>query len=147
MDAKYNAMLENPRPIDFMESKLEAIVGNSRNYDFMGNGHELGMVGGIGGFSHGLAPNVHGLCSPFGMPLDGNGGTLMDTCQRLMLPYEDHENAIDVKPNTKLLSLDWQDQGCNSDQVGKDTYGYLGNLGSWTGMMNGYGSSATNSLV
>ncbi|KAJ0106488.1 hypothetical protein Patl1_18039 [Pistacia atlantica] len=149
MDAKYNAMLENPRPIDFMESKLEAIVGSSRNYDFMGNGHELGMVGGIGGLSHGLAPNVHGLCSPFGMSVDGNGGTFMDTCQRLMLPYEaneDHQNAVDVKPNTKLLSLDWQDQGC-SDQVGKDAFGYLGNLGSWTGMMNGYGSSATNSLV
>lgn len=148
MDTKYNAMLENPRPIDFMESKLEAIVGSSRNYDFMGN-NELGMVGGLGNLGHhGLTPNVHNLCSPFGMSLEGNGGTFIDTCQRLMLPYDANEdqNAIDVKPNTKMLSLDWQDQGCSD--VGKDTFGYLGNLGpSWSGMMNGYGSSAANSLV
>ncbi|KAH7550463.1 hypothetical protein ACOSP7_024200 [Xanthoceras sorbifolium] len=152
METKYNAMLDqNPRPIDFMDSKLEAIVGSSRNNynDFMGNG-EMGMVGGssLGGLSNGLAPNVHGLCSPFGMSLDGNSGTFMDTCQRLMLPYDANEDqsTIDVKPNTKLLSLDWQDQGCSD--AGKDTFGYnLSNLGSWTGMMNNYGSSATNSLV
>ncbi|KAI9174211.1 hypothetical protein LWI28_013762 [Acer negundo] len=137
----------HPRPIDFMDSKLEAIVGSSsrinNNYDFMGNG-EMGMVGN-------LAPNVHGLCSPFGMSLDGNNGaTFMDTCQRLMLPYDANDqdqSTIDVKPNTKLLALDWQDQGC-SDAGKLDTFGYnLSNLGSWTGMMNNYGSSATNSLV
>ncbi|TXG50273.1 hypothetical protein EZV62_022797 [Acer yangbiense] len=137
----------HPRPIDFMDSKLEAIVGSSsrinNNYDFMGNG-EMGMVGN-------LAPNVHGICSPFGMSLDGNNGaTFMDTCQRLMLPYDANDqdqSTIDVKPNTKLLSLDWQDQGC-SDAGKLDTFGYnLSNLGSWTGMMNNYGSSATNSLV
>ncbi|KAF2315912.1 hypothetical protein GH714_040707 [Hevea brasiliensis] len=147
MDSKYNiGMLENPRPLDFMESKLEAIVGSSRNYDFMGNS-EIGMVSGLGEMSnHGLPPNFHGLCSPFGMSLDGNNGTIMETYQRLMLPYghqgNDEQNTIDVKPNTKLLSLEWQDQG------GKDTFGYLNNLGSWTGMMNGYGSSTTtNPLV
>ncbi|KAJ4840215.1 hypothetical protein Tsubulata_002969 [Turnera subulata] len=154
LDGKYNinGMLENPRPIDFMESKLEAIVGSSRNYDFMGSG-EMGMVSGLGdmGHHHGLAPNFHGLCSPFGMSLDGNGtGTFMETCQRLMLPYDQggngDQNAIDVKPNTKLLSLEWQDQGCSDS--GKEAYGsYLNNLGSWTGMMNGYGSSTTNTLV
>jgi len=150
MDSKYNiGMLENPRPIDFMDSKLEALVGSSRNYDFMGNG-DLGMVSGLGDTSHhhGLAPNFSDLCSPFGMSLDGNSGTFMETCQRLMLPYvqgNNDQNAIDVKPNTKLLSLDWQDQGCSDG--GKDTFGYLNNLGSWTGMMNGYGSSTTNTLV
>lgn len=142
-------MMENPRPIDFMESKLD------RNYDFMGNGdHHMGMVGGIGD----LAPNFHTLCSPFGMSsLDGNGGNFMDTCQRLMLPYDDHQHhhhhanhdqdhhAIDVKPNTKLLSFDWQDQRCSD--VGKDSLVYLNDLGSWTGMMNGYGPSTTNPLV
>lgn len=157
-------MLENPRPIDFiMESKLEALVGSTsrNNYDFMGNGDDLGMVNGLGDMSHhhhhhhGLASqNFGGLCSPYGMTgLDhGNGttaGTFMETCQRLMVPYDqgnDDQNAIDVKPNNnKLLSLDWQDQGCSS---GKDTYGYgLNNLGSWTSMMNGYGSSTTNTLV
>ncbi|KAL9434211.1 hypothetical protein AB3S75_028941 [Citrus x aurantiifolia] len=147
MDNKYSAMLENPRPIDFMENKLEAIVGSSRNYDFMGNNGDMGMVGGLGNLSHhhqeGLTPNVHNLCSPFGMSLDGNGGTFIDGCQRIMLPYDANEvqNAIDVKPNAKLLSLDWQDQSCSD-------VGYLGNLGSsWSGMMNGYGSSTTNSLV
>ncbi|KAL9372678.1 hypothetical protein Peur_034922 [Populus x canadensis] len=150
MDSKYNiGMLENPRPIDFMDSKLEALVGSSRNYDFMGNG-DLGIVSGLGDTSHhhGLAPNFSDLCSPFGMSLDGNSGTFMETCQRLMLPYgqgNNDQNAIDVKPNTKLLSLDWQDQGCSDG--GKDTFGYLNNLGSWTGMMNGYGSSTTNTLV
>lgn len=159
------------RPIDFMESKLEAIVGNSRNnYDFMGSGggDHLGMV--MGGGGHGLEQNFHGLCSPYGMSLDGNcsSGTFMDTCQRIMLPYEaaDHDkrlmlpydhhgndhhhqhhdqNTMDVKPNTKLLSLDWQDQGCSD--AGKDSYGYINGLGSWTGMMNNYGPSTTNPLV
>ncbi|KAJ6676672.1 DOF ZINC FINGER PROTEIN DOF1.4-RELATED [Salix viminalis] len=117
----------------------------------MGNG-DLGMVSGLGDMSHhhGLAPNFSGFCSSsFRMSLDGNSGTFMETCQRLMLPYDqgnDHDqNPIDVKPNTRLLSLDWQDQGCSD--VGKDSFGYLNNLGSWTGMMNGYGSSTTNNLV
>ncbi|KAE8124230.1 hypothetical protein FH972_019135 [Carpinus fangiana] len=166
MDARYHGMLEspNPRPIDFMESKLEGVVGSSRNYDFMGNGdHHMGMVGGLGDLNgHGLAPNFHTLCSPFGMSLDGNSGSFMDTCQRLMLPYDHHHHhqhdandhqehhhhhhAIDVKPNTKLLSLDWQDQqGCSD--AGKDSLVYLNGLGSWTGMMNGYGPSTTNPLV
>ncbi|EEF51997.1 zinc finger protein, putative [Ricinus communis] len=166
MESKYSiGMLENPRPIDFMESKLEAIVGSSstsRNYDFMGNS-DMGMVSGLGDqINHhhhhhhhhqGLAPNYHGLCSPFGMSMDGSNGTFMETCQRLMLPYDhqgnDEQNTIDVKPNAKLLSLEWQEQGqgCSHDG-GKDTFGYLNNLGSsWTGMMNGYGSSTTNPLV
>ncbi|RVX18435.1 Dof zinc finger protein DOF5.6 [Vitis vinifera] len=147
MESKYNGMLENARPIDFMEGKFEAIVGSSRNHDFMGN-CELGM-GGLGDMSHGgLAPNFHGLCSPFGVTLDANGGNFMDTCQRLMLPYEGNveQNAMDVKPNTKLLSLDWQDQGCSD--AGKESFVYLNSLGSWNGMMsNGYGPSTTNPLV
>ncbi|KDP31096.1 hypothetical protein JCGZ_11472 [Jatropha curcas] len=150
MDSKYNIGLldQNPNrlPIDFMESKLEAIVG--RNYDFMGNS-DLGLVNGLGEISH--HQNFHGLCSPFGMSgLDGNNnnhgnGNYMETCQRLMIPY-DHQGNEDVKPNAKLLSLEWQDQGCSDN--GKETYGYLNNLGSWTGMINAYGSSTTtNPLV
>lgn len=151
-----NSFFEGPRPIDFMESKLEALVGNSsRNYDFMGSTNstngDLGMVGmGLGTHHHGmvLEPNFHGLCPPFGMSLDGTStGTFMDTCQRLMLPYEGNEDqsGIDVKPNTKLLSLDWQDQGCSD--AGKESFGYLNGLGSWSGVMNNYGPSTTNSLV
>ncbi|KAL6182429.1 hypothetical protein ACLB2K_043850 [Fragaria x ananassa] len=170
MDGRYgniNGMLENSnqlRPIDFMESKLEAIVGNARNYDFMGGGGDsLGIVGGLsnmGGGAHGLeSAGFHGFCSsPFGsMSLDhqgnNNGNNFMENCQRLMLPYEanenhqHHQNEIhDVKPNTKLLSLEWQEQGC-SDAGKESSYDYLNALGSWTGVMNNFGPSATNSLV
>ncbi|KAL5544198.1 hypothetical protein UlMin_007982 [Ulmus minor] len=149
---------ENPnRGIDFMESKLEAIVGNPRNYDFMGasGSDHLGMIGGFGQMgSHGMEPNFHGFCPPYGMSPDGNNGgagTFMESCHRLMLPYEanedHHPNGIDVKPNTKLLSLDWQDQGCSD--AGKESFGYLNNgLASWSGhVMNNYGPSTTNPLV
>ncbi|KAJ7956241.1 Dof zinc finger protein [Quillaja saponaria] len=146
-----NYMLDqnpNPRPIDFMESKLEGIGNISRNFDFMGNNSEhLGMVGGLGDMNG--APNFHGLCSQtFGMSLEhGNSSGTYNVMQ--MLPY-DHTNenqsgAFDVKPTPKLLSLDWQDQGCSD--AGKESYGYLNGLGSWSGMINGYGSSATNPLV
>lgn len=130
MDMKYNAI-----PIDFMETK----------FDFMGNGGDLGMIGGLGDISnsHGLGTSFHGtnLCSPFGMSIDGNIGNFN-------FPYEGNvePSGIDVKPN-KLLSLEWQDQGCSD--AGKDSnFGYFTNgLGSWTGLMNGYGSSAANPLV
>lgn len=176
MEGKFGiGMVENPRPIDFMmESKLEGIIGNSsnsRNFDFFGNSGEMGMGGsgsvGLGDHHHmnGLPQNFHGLCSPAfsGMSIDhgnnvntsSNGVTnnyLMDSCQRLMLPYdhanhhEDHNASIDVKPNPKqLLSLEWQDQGCSDG--GKDSFGYLNGPGLWTGMINCYGSSTTNPLV
>ncbi|XP_065880557.1 dof zinc finger protein DOF5.6 [Euphorbia lathyris] len=150
----------NNRPIDFMESKLEAIVG-STSYDFMGNHN------GIGDIHHhqnhqGLVPNYHNLYSgnshPFGnmSSFDGSSGTnFMETCQRLMLPYDQiqnqgngHDNdecSIDVKPNTKLLSLEWQDQGYSENGKDSSTFGYLNN--SWSGMINGYGTSTTNPLV
>ncbi|KAL2515345.1 Dof zinc finger protein DOF5.6 [Forsythia ovata] len=129
-------ILENPTPIDFMENK----------YDFLGNG-DFGMMGN----SHGLGQNYQGICSPFfGMNLDGNmNGTILDNSQRFMLPYENHlnhNNEVDEKPNSKILSLEWHDQQACSD-AGKESFGYLGGLGTWTGLMNGYGSSATNPLV
>lgn len=171
----------NKQPIEFMESKMEAIVGNSRNYDFMGSsgGHGDNWIGHHHhNQHHGSEQNFHGFCSPFGMSMDGNNngnnGSYMDTCQRIMLPYdqtadhhnhdkrlmlpydhhandyhhhhEDNQNAMDVKPNTKLLSLDWQqDQGCSD--AGKDSFGYLNGLSSWTNVMNNYGPSTTNPLV
>lgn len=162
-------MEANNKPIEFMESKLEAIVGNSRNYDFMGSGH--GDHWNIGHQHHhqhhGLEQNnnFHGFCSPFGMSMDANNGSFMDTCERIMLPYDqgaadqhdkrlmlpynqhhEDQNAVDVKPNTKLLSLDWQqDQGCSD--AGKESFGYLNGLTSWTNVMNNYGPSTTNPLV
>ncbi|KAJ4974606.1 hypothetical protein NE237_007780 [Protea cynaroides] len=148
MENKYNALLENhPR------SAVEFL--NPRNHDFMGSG-ELGLLSGVDNMGHhGFStPNLHGLCSsPYGNGIcfDGsNASTVVDTCQRLMFPFEgshDHEypNAVETKPNKQLLSLDWQDQGYS--EVGKDSFGYLHSLGSWGGMINGYGSSAANPLV
>ncbi|XP_023000697.1 dof zinc finger protein DOF5.6-like [Cucurbita maxima] len=155
MDAKYTiGMLEShhqhhtTRPIDFMDTKMDAIVGNAH---YPTNPDHLAMVGGLAGdhiaaaAGHTLSPSFHGLCSPYGLSLDGN-----TIGQGLMIPYDQHEpneepNAMDVKPNTKLLALEWQDQGC-SDKV--ESYGYINGIGSsWNGMMNGYGPSTTNPLV
>ncbi|CAN4086050.1 unnamed protein product [Withania somnifera] len=154
-----NFMLENPAPIiDFMESKYDALVGSisattSRNQDlFLGNGDNMGMLmSNSTGFGHDnmIAPSF-----PFGMT-----STDMDNGNNfgMLLPYgnnhHDEElqniNAVDVKPNPKILSLDWHDQAGNKES----SFGYYSSstgssLGSWTGLMNGsYGSSATNPLV
>ncbi|XP_009765174.1 dof zinc finger protein DOF5.6-like [Nicotiana sylvestris] len=163
-----NFMLENPTAIDFMEGKYEALVGctSSRNQDFLGNG-DIGMISTPTGFGHDI--NSHGnIIAPnfaFGMATTmdaGNnfGTTEMDSShhhQRLMLStYENNQheeqiiNAVDVKPNPKILSLEWHDQVLGCSDAGKESFGYyssVGGLGSWTGLMNGYGSSATNPLV
>ncbi|XP_038893900.1 dof zinc finger protein DOF5.6 [Benincasa hispida] len=132
------------RPIDFMDTKMEAIVGNNGHYST--NPDHLAMIGGLNGDHHHItaaATNFHGICSPYGLSLDGN-------INQMMIPYDQHQtnedpNGMDVKPNTKLLALEWQDQGC-SDKV--ESYGYINGIGSsWNGMMNGYGPSTTNPLV
>ncbi|KAM3381088.1 Dof zinc finger protein DOF4.6 [Capsicum chinense] len=153
-----NFMLDqNQAPIiDFMESKYEALVGSSsRNQDlFLGNGdNNIGMMSNAGfGHDNIIAPNF-----PFGM-----ASMNMDNVNNfgMLLPYENnhhhHEelqsinNAVDVKPNPKILSLEWHDQAGNKES----SFGYnysgssTGGLGSWTGLMNGcYGSSTTNPLV
>ncbi|PHU15419.1 Dof zinc finger protein PBF [Capsicum chinense] len=143
----HNFMLENHHhhvPIDFMESKYEALVGtitSSRNQDFLGNVDvTAGMINGYGEMDNSgiVGPNFHGgFCSTFGLPMDGN------------LNYEGQNITMDVKPNPKILSLEWLDQGCSNAGNIKEFFGYLnGGLGSWTGLMNnGYGSSATHPLV
>ncbi|XP_061366835.1 dof zinc finger protein DOF5.6-like [Gastrolobium bilobum] len=145
---EYNmGILENPRPIDFMENNVvEGIIRTSRNFDFFGNS-DMG-VGDMSGYN-GLPSNYQGLCSSAfgGMSLDGsNGGNyIMESCQRLMLPYDACDNrngSIDMKPNPKLLSLEW-----HSDAEKESFGGYLDGSGSWTGVMNGYGSSTTNPMV
>ncbi|GMH01278.1 hypothetical protein Nepgr_003117, partial [Nepenthes gracilis] len=142
MDNKYNmSMVENPTPIDFMESKFHGC------HDFMGSGCDFMGIGELG--SHGLAPNFNGFCPP----LDGNNShVFMGNFQRLMLPYDGHDDrdqnassSSEVKPNTKLLSLEWQDPGCpDSDHVaGKDLFGYnnVHGLTSWGsgGYSNAFG--------
>ncbi|XP_019154226.1 PREDICTED: dof zinc finger protein DOF5.6 [Ipomoea nil] len=146
--------IESPTPIDFMEGNAGFVMGGttppSRNQDFLGNNNgDFGMMA-----QTTFPTSTTTLCPQFGMPIDGN--TVGPT---LMLPYDHHHhhhhgddqfNAAmhhqDVKPNPKLLSLEWHnDQGCSD--AGKDSFGYLNGVGSWTGLMNGYGSSATNPLV
>lgn len=164
-----NFMLENQAPIiDFMESKYEALVGsstsgtiNSRNQDlFLGNGdnNNIGMMMMSGSstnrFGHDnniIAPNY-----PFGITTTMDNGNNFG----MLLPYENnhhhHEevqniNAVDVKPNPKILSLEWHDDQLGGNKESSSSFGYYsgsGGLGAWTGLMNGcYGSSATNPLV
>ncbi|MCD7448394.1 hypothetical protein HAX54_041547 [Datura stramonium] len=130
-----NFMLQNHHapPIDFiMESKYEALVGTStsRNQDFLGN---VDAINGYGGMDNSgiIGPNFHGgLCSTFGLPMDG------------AINYEGQNITMDVKPNPKILSLEWHDQGCSNAGNIKESFGY--GLGSWTGLMNnGYGSSVS----
>ncbi|XP_055830619.1 dof zinc finger protein DOF5.6-like [Solanum dulcamara] len=132
--------------IEFMESKYEALVGttSTRNQDFLGNVDvATGLINGYGEMDNsGIGPNYQGgFCSStFGLPnMDGN-----------IVNYEGQNITMDVKPNPKILSLEWHDQGCSNAGNVKESFGYLsGGLGSWTGLMsNGYGSSATtNQLV
>nr|GMD36328.1 dof zinc finger protein DOF5.6-like [Ipomoea batatas] len=127
--------IESPTPIDFMEGKYDSgfVMGTtpppSRNQDFLGNNNgDFGMMAQTT-FPTSISPQ-------FGMPIDGNTHQFNNAM---------HHNHQDVKPNPKLLSLEWHDQGCSD--AGKDSFGYLNGVGSWTGLMNGYGSSATNPLV
>ncbi|KAG4378725.1 hypothetical protein AAZX31_17G086800 [Glycine max] len=156
MESKYNmGMLENPRPIDFMESRLDGmnmIRGSTRSFELLENSDMTVGFGDVSGYN-GSPLNYQAISSSAfgGMSLDGNisnvGTYIMDSCQRLMLPYDGGDNtlngSIDVKPNPKLLSLEWQDhQGCSGAE--KVSLGYLDGSGSsWTG----YGSSTTNPLV
>ncbi|XP_074316260.1 dof zinc finger protein DOF5.6-like [Silene latifolia] len=171
MESKYEGLVGGNlnRGHDFMG-------GSSSN-----GGHEFGIIGGIGdhhlggnnnnGGYNGLTNTFGGIniCStnnnsPYGISNshdqihDGNLGIgFMD--QRLLLPFDgnddnNHQNGVDVKPNPKLLSLEWHDQGYNNNPnvIGKNnnsSYGYNVNdtLNSWTGMMGGFQSSTTNSLV
>ncbi|KAK4350519.1 hypothetical protein RND71_029832 [Anisodus tanguticus] len=149
-----NFMIENQIPIiDFMESKYESLMDTTlRNQDFLGNGGgDIGMMS-SNGFGHDniIAPNY-----PFGMTTttmdNGNNfGMLLPNYENNHHHHEELQNinAVDVKPNPKILSLEWH------DQAGKESsFGYYSGTGgqgqgSWTGLMNGcYGSSATNPLV
>ncbi|KAL8118333.1 dof zinc finger protein DOF5.6 [Apium graveolens] len=156
IDSKYNAFLgtnPNPRPIDFM------------GHNFMGNGDDLGiMSNGMNDHFQTFQGNVSTSAfvpTPYGMSVDGNtsynnyaGGAFMETCQRLMLPnYEENEGnvgGVEVKPDTKLLALEWQQDQISVAKDNQHSFGYLdAGFGSWSAglMNNGYASSATNPLV
>lgn len=152
-------------PIDFMDSKLEDIVGGnpSRNsYDFMGNNPSseaeqvpLGVLtgGSFGDLSgNSFGPNFHGLCSPYGI-IPSSIDVPNSVGANFMENNYQNGTAIDVKPNPKLLiSLEWQDQNCsdsgkNINAAAFEGYGFNGLGSSWTGIVNEYGSHSTNHLV
>ncbi|KFK28021.1 hypothetical protein AALP_AA8G461200 [Arabis alpina] len=180
LESKYGGLLsQSPRPIDFLDSKFDLMGVNNDNMVMVDHGsngdhhhnHHMGMNHGLG-LNNNNNGGFHGI-SPGGNGNDGGGGFMdISTYQRLMLSnyndhhHEDHQRVttiMDVKPNPKLLSLDWQqDQGYSdgngnggggkSDGAGAGGYGgggYINGLGSsWNGLMNGYGSSTkANSLV
>ncbi|XP_038990362.1 dof zinc finger protein DOF5.6 isoform X2 [Phoenix dactylifera] len=141
MECRYNPMhgFSSAGDLDLMDTKFGAMLGSSRGHIFMG---EAGV--GLGEASHGFAlgAGFHGV-SPLGFSADGNHGALVEACQRLTLPFEAQEepNAAEVKPDSRILSLEWQDQCCAD--AGHESGGYSNNLGLWAGMINVHGSSTT----
>ncbi|KAL6583804.1 hypothetical protein OROMI_003093 [Orobanche minor] len=172
----HGAGLFNPANTGFLfediSPNLIGYMGSTKYDSFMGSINSGGMNMDMQNPSNNFDNNQGNICNinnPFGFATfehgidnsghaggGGGGVNILDSCQRLMLPYDEntnnhhhnyHHHEVDVKPNAKILSLEWHD--CNSDAGMKDSsFGYnLGGLGSWTGLMNGYGSSATNPLV
>ncbi|CAA0826716.1 Dof zinc finger protein DOF5.6 [Striga hermonthica] len=110
------------------------------------------------GFMSGMQQNPGGEGGFDGLGIHNHAFGMMDN--NVLLPYDESsypsynnmishhhvDHHIDVKPNARVLSLEWQD--CNSDAGIKDAFGYsIGGIGSWSGLMNGYGPSTTNPLV
>nr|XP_043637197.1 dof zinc finger protein DOF3.1-like [Erigeron canadensis] len=117
-----NLMFDN-LTIDFMESGggTRENEGGDQFSTTVANGYESGTG------------NVYGM-SPFG---------------EMMSYYDEHYqkmiNGDDVKPRLCDFDLEWRDQiGCHLDLHGS---GGGINGSSWAGLMSGYGSSSTNSLV
>ncbi|XP_057517040.1 dof zinc finger protein DOF5.6-like [Amaranthus tricolor] len=155
------------RPIDFMESKYEDLVGGSRGHDHIMGSDHFSLLGGTGlGYNSNESNTtttttfggIYSSDSPFALSSneihDENPGISFMN-QRMLLPYDGnnhhHQSGVDVKPNPKVLSLEWQDQGSNN--VAKNTsFGYnvngtSGALYSWSGFMGGFQSPTTNPLV
>ncbi|XP_075479898.1 dof zinc finger protein DOF5.6-like [Primulina tabacum] len=116
-------LLENPAPVDhFLENKYASLFGGR---DFMGiNGDNFGAIN----------DNFGGIFYQSGIE-NLSAGT--------QLQYENH-HELDVKPmnTSNNLSLEWhnlqQEAACNPETG----IGYPGGInGSWTGLMNAFGSS------
>lgn len=158
------------RPIDFMESKYDDLVGGSRGNDHIMGSDHFSLLGGVGlGYNSTGSNNttttfggIYSSNSPFGLSSneihDGNPGISFMN-QRMLLPYDGnnnhhhhhHQSGVDVKPNPKVLSLEWQDQGSNNvaknTSFGHNVNGTSGALNSWSGFMGGFQSPTTNPLV
>ncbi|URE47378.1 Zinc finger protein [Musa troglodytarum] len=136
-ECKYNLMLDNTMDgLDLMDAKFGAMF--PRSHLPLGGG-----IAGLGEASNGFtSAGFHG-SNACGFSIDGNHAAFMEACQKLALPLEGHEeaNAVDVKPGDRILSMEWQDQCCAD--AGREAMGCSDGLASWSGMMNGHGSSAT----
>lgn len=153
MECKYagtsSTMGNHPRHVDFMKDRLDVGLGSSRTYGFMGSSDLGHLGGGVGDMSHGFTSSSnHGSCSPYGFSMDGSQqAPYMGIGEKMLHPFGGGEdpNAIDMKPSNRLLSLEWEEQGCS--EVQRDPLGHLMNgLGSWSGATNGY-PSTTHPLV
>ncbi|KAL3835201.1 hypothetical protein ACJIZ3_009937 [Penstemon smallii] len=128
------------------------------DYNYNYNNHGAGGTGicshdhqfGIMNMNMSTSSFEHGTCNN----ISANSNNILESCQRMMMvPYENNHTHLDVKPNSGVnLSIEWhqqqQQQEASNSNAGKDSFGFnFGGLGSWTGLMNGYGSSATNPLV
>ncbi|VFQ95646.1 unnamed protein product [Cuscuta campestris] len=144
--------IDSPPPIDFMEGKYGngGFLGatSSTNPPSPRN-MQLDFLGTNRNGDFGIMAQTF---PPFGMMSNNVGPTMLpyDHHHQFMndMHHHDHDDHVDMKPNPKMLSLEWHDhQGC-SDNVGKDSFGYINGVGgSWNGLINGYGTSATNPLV
>ncbi|XP_010936713.1 dof zinc finger protein DOF5.6 isoform X1 [Elaeis guineensis] len=134
IECKYNPSVESSAGgLDLMmDTRFGAMLGSSRGHSFS----DLGLGETSHGFALGGFPGVNQL----GFSVDGNHEALVEACQRLALPYEAHENpsAVEVKPDNRILSLEWQDQYCADG--GRESMGYSG---LWNGMINCHGPSTT----
>ncbi|KAK4791521.1 hypothetical protein SAY86_031934 [Trapa natans] len=133
------------------------------NYDTMAGDNnpleqvQLGVLGG-GGFGDlsitDFGPSFHRLCSDYSIISSSTDG-VHNFGEHFMDNNNSYQSAIsmDVKPNPRLLSLDWQED--DSSEAGRSNinatfggYSFNGMGSSWTGMvMNEYGSSTASPLV
>ncbi|KAL7098527.1 hypothetical protein ACP275_09G023000 [Erythranthe tilingii] len=173
LDNNNNIINNHHTPIDFMDNKYDdfggmMITGGGGGANNNAEDHNaVTSAVDFHGFPFGLSSSFldhHHHVSSNSAPIN-----ILESCQRLMLPYDNHNQnqnhinqnhdynnhnhnhnnnheVIDVKPNSKILSLEWNDYHNHHHQ---QSNGYnFGGLGSWTGLMNGYGSNpATNPLV
>ncbi|KAK4774433.1 hypothetical protein SAY86_009368 [Trapa natans] len=136
------------------------------NYDIMvGDSNppeqvQLGVLG-AGGFGDlsttGFGPSIHGLCSNYGV-ISSPTDVLPNTNNSFGAHFMENNNyqsaiPMDLKPNPRLLSLDWQEHDSSEAEKGNINptfggYGFNGLGSSWAGMViNEYGSSTANPLV
>ncbi|KZV23275.1 Dof-type zinc finger DNA-binding family protein isoform 1 [Dorcoceras hygrometricum] len=128
MNSHHSFLLENPAPVDHFSENRYASLFEGR--DFMG----------IHGDNNVFPPISDNFGGIFYQPGIGNLTAGMQ--------YENH-HEVDLKPTnaSKILSLEWhnlQPEACNAE-TGIDYPGGIN--GSWTGLMEPFGSSSVNRML